>query len=626
MVGYKQSLKSKRTKEKNSKKEKKREQILGNGMLNQITPNKGYFFFSNYFKIDDAYATILTVFNTDGSDDNLPPMWGINLIPRFVGNNVTTRLLTSIKRADQKWVEKNQSKADTLADQENAEVQRSNKRKEHVISGKKQRDLQQIAMDLTEGDSYLYVAFKILVKAPVLDELDEAVERIKREYDVHFGSMYLTAFEGQQKEDVMNIFQGADKQLGKNYMFTSTEFSGAYNLVTHGIEDPDGEYVGQMRADVNNAAVLWNVDHFDSHVVFAASSKAETMSQKDFKNQLSSTLWGTKLSQASLLNNRRVIHLVLNGANIEDMGVDLSDITTTVSLNSGDINPFELFGDVKNELSIFPMHVNKLRLMVQQLNPELEPFILDRLSEEIRKFYVDNGMWTSNAQENREFLRIVGIPHEQVPRLRNFVPYLDTSYVGYTSQDAQDPNITKGLLLLKGLFYNMLEENGDLFDTFTSDVIDNAYTSPRVIYDFSSLMLRGKGVAMAQFVNALGYATSSLQKGDLLVIHGADQLDENVLEYTKNTLDALQKKDVRIAYLYDSVEKMLKDTELNDLARADWTLTGYMANVTIEKYKEKIGSLMPDALSKAISVKDNKLFYLRRGFDNIVFEADLILN
>lgn len=620
MSGYEQD-----NKRKNVKKRSKEQINLGKGILDDITPHSGYYFFSDYFKVDKSFATILTMFNKDGSDDNLPPFWGINLIPRGVSSNVTTRLLQGVQRAEQKWIDDSQSKADRIVSSETAEAERVNKNKDYVIAAKKRRDFQQIAMDLTSGDSYLHVSFKLLIKAPTLNELDVAVEQIKREYDVHFGGVYLATFEGQQKDDLTNLTGSAKEQLGKNYMFTSTELAGAYNIVTHGIDDPKGEYVGQMRADVNNAAVLWDINQFTNHVVIATNNRARTLSRKEFNHARSSSMWGVKIAQSALMNNHRVIHLVLNGAKLDMIGADLSDITTQISLNSGDINPFEIFGEVNDELVVFPAHTNKISLMAKQMNPEIDESGLGLLRDLLRDYYIDANMWAENAQENRDRLRIVGIPHHQVPRLRNFVPYIATAYKNYISNDAKDPTVIKNYSLLRTIFNDMLEENGDLFDTITSDVIDNAENSPQVIYNFSSLLRRGRGIAMAQFVNALGYATSSLKRGDLLVIHGVDQLDKDIEAYTLNSLESIYDKDVRVAFLYDSVEKMVEDTSLNNLANADWSLTGYMSNPTIERYEEVIGAAIPDALRNAIKIKEDTLYYLRRNRDNIVFEADLVL-
>lgn len=607
--------------------DKKSKAMLGTGFLNKITARKGYVFNSDYFQIDNGYATILTVFNKTGSDDNLSPMWGINLIPRNLGDGVTTRLLMQVNQAEQKWVDQKQSKADDVSSSETAEVARSNRTKDSILNNKKQKSLVQIAEDLAAGDSYLFVAFKVLIKAPSMSELDSAVDRLKRLYDTLFGAVYLTAFDGQQRTDVENLFKAGQDQLGKNYMFTSTEFAGVYNLVTHGIEDVGGEYVGQMREDVNNAAVLWDINNFDRHAIIATENRASTISYPDrYKWYRSSSLWGVKVSQAALVNNHRVVHFVLNGDRIGEIGVDLSDITSYVAMDKGDINPLELFGIDDDELTIFSTHVEKLVLMLKQLEPELDDIALNLFRSQVSKFYVKQKMWVTDAQHNRENIRIVGIPHEDVPLLQKMYMYFEVAYKAYINSNAVDPNISQALLRLRGLTKNMMEINGDLFNKPTSSHIDAASVSPRVIYDLSSLVQRGTGVAMAQFVNVLGFATTSLQDGDVILIHGADLIDVGVKSYLKQCIDTLYAKKVRAVFIYDSVEKMLANTDLNKLDSADWVLTGFMSKPEIATYQERLGVNIPMTLINAVTNKNHTQFYLRRGFDNIIFDNDLILD
>lgn len=610
--------------------EKEQAKLLGRGFLFDITPRIGYKFYSDYFKIDDQYATILTFFNHQGSDDNLPPMWAIHLIPhipndeRFEG--VTTRLLTHVNRASEKWVESKQQRADDRVSNEMTDASESNRTKDSILSQKKKRDLRIIAEDLADGDSYLYVSFRLLVKAPSLEVLDAAIDYLRQQYDSTFGSIYLAAYEGRQRQELMNITRGGELQTGAGYMFTSSEFAGAYNLVTHGIYDTDGEYMGEMIADVNTSAILWNMNRFRSHVVVGTNNKAELRSQQ-FPHEKSSTLWGVKLSQSALLHNHRVVHFVLNGAKVQDVGIDLSDITSVVSMSKGDINPFEMFGSVEDELQIYPAHINKLVMMTQQLNRELTDIGVNTLRKQLDMFYIDKNMWTENAKEHRDRLRIVGIPHNQVPMLQDFVAYIDLAYKAYISNNQSDSNVLQSLSLLQGLFDTMLTANGDLFNTVTSDAVDNAKISPRVIYDLSALLSRGKGVAMAQFINAFGFATNSLDEGDVIIIHGAERIDPSILEYVRGVVDDLKSKNIRIAFLYDDVDKMLEphNIELNNISMADWSITGYMSSPTIQKYTKTLNVTVPDNLQKAINSKHERQYYLRRGVDNVIFDIDFAL-
>ncbi len=48
---------------------------------------------------------------------------------------------------------------------------------------------------------------------------------------------------------------------------------------------------------------------------------------------------------------------------------------------------------------------------------------------------------------------------------------------------------------------------------------------------------RGVGLAMAQLVNVLDFATRRIQDGDLLVIHGVEFISDSVREYMSEVIN-----------------------------------------------------------------------------------------
>jgi len=608
----------------NAKGDSKTSRILRRSWLSGVTPHKGYSFYSDYFTIDSkTFATILTVFSRAGADDDLPPMWGISMIPfHLTSKDVSTHLINQVERADSKWVEEHQSKADMVASSQASESVRTEKRSSMFTSGKRQEGMDEIAREIGSGDSYLHVAFKILIKAPSLEKLDEGVKALTRHYNSRFATVYVEPFHGQQYDEFSKLLQSPQNQTGKNYGFTSTEFGGEYNLVTHGIADSSGKYMGELFGDVNSSAVLWDIDKFNHHVVVASDNDAETMTES-FDHVRASTMWGTKIAQEALLNNHRVVNLVMNDATL-NLGIDLSDITVNVSMNNGEINPFEVFGSVDNELQAFSMLTNKIRLMTKQLNPEVTPNALETLSQQLQKFYIKEGLWVDDAQNNQRNIRLIGLPHSQYPLMQKFTSYLKSARRDNRgSLDAAEAEETR---LLYNIFTRMVTENGDLFNRITSDILNKINKALMVNYDLSSMMIRDKGIAMAQFVNVLSYSTSSLERGDVLIIHGTELIDPSVWEYARSVLNMVQRRDVRVVYLYDEIEKALEKKTLADLSRADWTLFGKMTNPDVNMFETVMGEHLPSNLSKSIVTTDNRVYYLRRNTDNVVFVDDVVLS
>lgn len=625
MAGIKQSVsKNKRKADKSSNDEV----IKDNLFFKKSKPREKYLFNSDYFTIDDGYATILTILHNQGADDNLGYFWGINLIPRSLSQNVSVRKIEHVQRMPESWVDSHQGKTEGLVQTNKNESDQDGTLKSRAKLNKQQQDLYDIANELMAGSSYLRVAFRLLVKAPTLEELDDAVSKINRQYKDRFETLTAAPYSGEQRREYSNLMAKADRKEGRNFMFTSQEFAGNYNLVTHGIEDASGEYVGTMMGDVNNSAVLLDIDNYKTHVVIGGSNKGSTLSGLKLNNERGVNVWGAKLGMNALMKNHRVVHLVLNGSRVDKIGVNLDEITSVINMTSGDINLLELFGNDVDELTIFPAHLNKIVLMAEQAyasTDEDRSIIQGTLRDVITKFYVDKGLWAYDAQNNRDSLRLVGLAHDEYPKLPEFVAYLQMEYTAMSNRRARDDEQLHAYNVLRTVFKDMLDNNGDLFNTTTSSIVDRAATGYRVIYDFSSLMRRGQGVAMAQFINALGFAVGTLSKGDVVVLHGVDKISDSVKSYVENQFNTLTENDVRLVYIYGDVGSMVKDKKFNKFDQADYTIMGNMTKTVIDEYEESIKQAVPNTLKQLLDTRDSQQYYLRRNVDNVVFSLDIQL-
>lgn len=435
--------------------------------------------------------------------------------------------------------------------------------------------------------------------------------------------MNVAAYGGEQRAELSRLFALNEKKIGKGFYFTSTELAGAYSLVTHGLEDPGGEYVGYMVGDVNNSAVLFDVDQYEHHTVIINENYHEKLGRVHV-----SDMWGSKLSQSALLNNHKVVHILMNGCDMDKLGPKFETMTYKIDMHHGAVNMFEMFGDAKDEMSIFPSQMQKLILMAEQAYETTESdrsIIRGSLEEFATKFYVDRKMWYENAKEHRDRIRVVGIPHNEVPRLQEFVAYLEMGYKQQTMSEARDPKKLTAMNILALTFRNMLSSNGDLFNTITSDAIDGVRKGQRVLYDFGNLMMRGKGVAMAQLVNIIGFAVGNLGLGDTVILHGTNLIDDGVKDYIDSQFSHLFAKGGRVVYSYDSTDAMLADKQFCHFDKADYTIFGNMTDTAVAEYQSLLGQEIPPDLASLITNKSDSVCYIRRGFDNVVFKQDLAL-
>lgn len=592
--------------------------------LSPIKPREKYLFHSDYFDVDGSVATIMSYFHNDAANDGYGIFWGVNRIPSGLDDDISIICFEQIRRMSDGWVSDHQTRAEGVAEMNSNSQDDTGTNSTKHKAAKQSGDLQIIASELINGASYLNVCYRIMVKAPTVEKLDNAVKAIERLYIDRFGSLVAAPYIGEQRAELANLFRCNTLKRGANtYYFTSTEFAGSYSLVTHGLEDYNGEYVGYMVGDVNNSAVLFDVDGYQHHTIVANEQYNEQLGRVHVSN-----LWGSKISQSALLANHKVVHIILDGCKLDNLGPKFKNITYKIDMSHGDLNMFEMFGDEKDELSIFPAHMQKLILMAEQMYATTDSdrsIVRGSLESVLKKFYIENRMWYDNAANKRNKIRVVGIPHNQVPKLQMFVSYLETERKALINRSARDDEELHAMTVLNTVFQNMLTNNSDLFNVETNSVIDNVNTGRRVIYDFSDLMARGKGIAMAQLVNVIGFAVGQLGDGDVVIIHGTELIDDGVKDYCTTQFDRLHNNGGRVVYLYNKTSSMLKDKEFSQFDKADYLLLGNMTETIVKEYQESLGQKIPADLVHLVTNKGNSVCYIHRGFDNVVFKQDLAL-
>ncbi|WP_030895372.1 hypothetical protein [Streptomyces sp. NRRL F-5053] len=589
-----------------------------------LKPKEKYVFRSDYFQVDGSVACVLAFFHDEAAHDTFAPFWGIDRIPDGLDDKVTAVVLEQVHRMTDKWIDsytKQSEKLDRLDSQEQDETgTTSSKRKAAKISS----DLATTIGEIQDGASYLSVHNRLFLKAPDLETLDDSIDRVTRLYIDRFGTLKATAYAGEQRQELTALWKSNEKKRGKGFHFTSTELAGSYSLVTNGLNDKGGEYVGYMVGDVNNSAVLMDVNRYEHHVVIADATLSKYLDRQRISN-----MWCSKLSQACMLGNGSVVHLVLDGTDLNALGPAFDRLTSRVDLTTGDVNMFEMFGDEDDELAVYSAQMEKLKLMFEQLYETTDgavgAIIRSALEDIASDFYVEQGMWRHNAQEQRSRLRVVNIPHVQVPRLQMFVSYVATAHKILVTASKYDPKQLEALNVIKGIANTMLSTNGDLFNNHTSSAIDGVRSARRVVYDVSRLMRRGKGVAMAQLVNIAGFAVGKLGPGDTVIIHGTEHIDDRVKTYLRDQLDHVHERGGRVVYSYNDVDKMLADSEFNAFDAADYTIFGPMRDRTVEEYQAQLRQQIPPDLARLITTRGENLSYLRRDVSNIVFRLDLAL-
>jgi len=612
-----------KSKEKQKKKPKGK---LSDSFLQEIAPFGNLKFYSDYFQTGLSYGAILTFIADAGAVNQLPPMWGSRLIPVTKNRSVTARLIVAFQTRPESWVESHSAVASEVSETAHEEAKMARQALEADRSRKRAVDHRVSTSEIAGGASYLDVTSKILLFAPTKEELTETITELSRRYQTRFGSARLTQNIGQQQDDFRNMLGPATSQLGHHDGYTSVEFAGFYPFVGKGWRDPNGDYIGMTVGDVNQTPVMYDTDTAGDVTLIGANGKAIMAGRKQPYDFSAQAAWQTFFAQNELLKGRNVYELVLNNEDPTQIGADLKNSTAKVQMDKGMINPLQAFGDVENELSAYAILKNKLKLMVQQLNEDMTKDDLMLFDEALDGFYIQQGMWSENPQENRDRLRMVGLDdYTEVPRLNKLIPYLSSQYRIHaegTATVGQNKELAAGFKRLVNMVSVMQTSYGDLFDTHTSFDDSELRNKPRKIFPFAKLRQNGVDVLMAQFINIFTYMLGEIKEHDVIHIYGAESITPEVWEYINNQRNFLQDMSVKLVISFNNVKKMIDSPFFES---ADTVITGSMSSVDISNYSRAVQGELPSQLVKEITDGNPKYYYLRRNTKNVVFLWDLVI-
>lgn len=631
--------------------------ILGRTFLRRILPKQGYRMHEDYVDILDngTVSTVALIYNDPGKAINLDSQWGIFFIRKLVediinstqaenqfASTLNVSFVNTIRRmSDDKWVAKHQVDTDRFSQKSSANDNIINHRSESQYQTK-QHDLAQIATELDQGAKYLAVGFKYIINAASLKQLNTFLNELQKSLAMHIAGTHIVLSNGDIDYEFARIFNDPMKEPGRKNMFTTAEYAGFYNLVTHGIEDKYGVYVGEQVGDINNTAVLWDMANFDHHAVMSIDNRFMRLRDQRnggienyrYKGYSGSDLWLNELI-LQLVKERqgRVFTLALDPFN---MSPRLNTVTSTLNLNKGSINMFEMFGESNHEIEIYSANTNKIKMIAQQLamnsiqiNKQDEHLVLkqtelDDLGQLLRDFYIDSHMWVANPEKHLKDVRILNVNHADVPTLRKFIAYLNTEYDRYSNPDTGNPVKANEIENVKSVFDQLESTNSDLFDVPTSSVMDTLGSDRHTLFDYSDLSSRQGNILLVQLLNSISAITNQTKDGDVIIIHGAQRITSLTEAYFDQILDNLYAKHVRVVFSYNNAKNMLAHLSFNQMASSDWTLTGHLTPDQIELYNKALGNQrqMTQTISENIQAKNEARYYLRRGQSNIAFDAD----
>ncbi|WP_281512229.1 hypothetical protein [Mammaliicoccus vitulinus] len=637
------------------KEEVNRRLLLHNETLSRVAPPGNIRFKDIDFINNGKFCTILTFSVKKGSFKNLPPLWGMGLVPKientedFRNKDIITKTIYSISRRSDAWAERKIQDSTTVAETGYSEAKTASQTVHKKLFEEHYIDTNTIAEELKNGSSYLDLSIRVTIKAQTRDDLYNAIFYLEKHYSKHFNNKVdLVPFAGEMKTEYQNLLDSAKKQRGENYHLTSRELAGSYPFVSSGVNDINGSYIGQLYGELNNDPVLLDTMNFKKLAVICAKNRASdinSVANRTKYNFNATTAWSNKITQDAMMNGNKVVEYVLNTEHVERMREELLSETAHIDLlkERVAINMFEPFARGRDNMSAWGMLVAKVQEIARQFsekedtndNTTIKSDDIDELGSIMESFYIEEGLWKDNPEERKKDLRLNNLRHNEYPRLEEFDFYLNSILTDEELNVSKNGTTArvKSLRKLSKVFGKIKSRSSSLFNRHTTISENYLKDKSKIIFDFKTLRETHHAALMGSFVNTLAYGEQELNEDDVLIIHGADELTESVKKHLKTRIGHLNNRGIKVVLMYNDAdvlfqEKNTVDNSTENLHRvwfrnADMRITNSMQPQNVKRYGDVIKQKLPESVISGMQSNSDHIYYLNRDNMSTLFKLEI---
>lgn len=630
---------------KKKKKEKTKKSIKSN-----LTPVTGYEYTPSLVKGGNRFATNVSIVNKFGMNRGKQYGWFVDMIPQISVPSVRAYLFMSSKpmtKKEQKLIF-NKKVNETIKTLDNANAPKGETDGEQELRALHSYDLAKYSKQDARQQLAIDFQLQLQLVSDNPDDIAEQLRILKKNYNSDsLSGIDLTSVAGNQKNLFNRILNPPEKSV-YNFSTMSSDFAGFDHTIRKGLDDENGVSIGELTVSLTNGHALMDLNKSFQKKILVASSSDSNIYKYD-KKLSASSLWGQKISNHAMTNGHRTHHIVLNNFKYyidapEDGTIPrysshpiVNTALEHIDLSEGGLNPLEMYGNPKYASEIFTNTKNKIaQEFYYMTNRELSKDSTMELVDKLNDFYYAQKLWDAKVKQKPELARALNIKnHETMSTLGDFISWLKENL--NRTRGRKSNSTEKEINDAKALYLTLkdsLDTYPHLFNTTTNLPIPNNPEKYQYYYELSGL--RGApNILEAQFLNTFDYITNFTEEGDIVMIHGVDNLTTETLELIKRRIEVLQDAGVRMAYLFDNIStgnpikvKNNEDVYYSDMfntkdilfknfeSQFDYTILGTMTKDDFEKYQDLINQKLPLDLAEVITASDQPYqFQIRRPSD-----------
>lgn len=337
---------------------------------------------------------------------------------------------------------------------------------------------------------------------------------------------------------------------------------------------------GQYQEDGTSRRPRIVIDCFRRLQNQAIIAQRREMSPKKYKfkdrdqEQSQASCMAQGIANQFLYHDKRVIHIVLNdfdyfnlvtkfGKETESLQNVIQPYSEIIDVTKISINPLEPFEtDEGIEKNNHPLVFESVKSKIVALSNLATAFNIDsstkgRLNEAFDEVMSMNGIKVIGTDEMWERRNYLNRGSDYYPVLNNYISRLNTKEGVLRSENKVKTaeHLEEVVIGLKNLLGNRRRILGNVTE-FSLDLEKKQH-----YFNFENLGQNSEMLVNAQFVNILDYCENFLQSGDLLIIHGAENIDPRLYdEYLTKKYDVFRRKGIKLLFGLDVTDVLPEET------------------------------------------------------------------
>lgn len=494
-------------------------------------------------------------------------------------------------------------------------------------------------MSLAEGlagdeDSVYDSDVRLIVKSNSAEDVEKVIDEIKLSYkNSAVKGVMIVRRTGTQLEEFRNIFNEVSSDAWHNSDMGGVT-AGRLFFPSSGFSDPEGVFVGYDRRSLlhNNPSMI-DFRGVKNAIVFMGGIAPQVSAgglEGAMKVKNGGSAVGHVITQGNWFNGNRTHHILLHDFKF------FAENSRVFDMSKEAINPFEVFGSPETVQSDANANNDKTSTMFTLISDIEDPDKLASMKRDIKALALDwliyrangNGIYTDDPEGNpMKAQRILATDnHESYPTAWHFIQELK----GNTAKQSKlGERAQKEASDIEKTISTAVTEYPNIFGKPTT--LPNVLKSSErnIYYDLSGVS-EDKLIKGVVFLNTLAYVANRALEGEVICIHGLDQVripEKSLLPYKEK----MERKNIGLITIFDKSENEVNPSSysrfVGKLSRQDMVVLGGLTTKELGYINESWDRTLPNTVASELLRSQDRMLYFYRKKDKVaaLVETHLVL-